>query len=331
MREGGFLAEIAKLNKINSRKVWEGEDQFSDWLAENLSRLGDVMGLELERSEWEKLVGAFSADIICVDRISGANVVIENQFTRTDHNHLGKMITYASGLKSSIVIWIAPRFREEHRSAIDWLNEISGLNIRFFGVVLDVFQIGDSVYAPHFDIVAQANDWGRHIKRASSSSRGVPPNETALKLMGFWEDVRSYFEMKCSPLELGNTVYDNLHYFKFGIRSIALRAVVEDNATKFRVEIFLAGQKKRPEYSRNWIDHLMANRDEIEKAAGEELNWKNPEQNVEISISCSPASADIDDPTLREAVIKQIYAKVHCLDKAFRPHVEAFVEKHGTL
>ena len=325
------MAEIATLKKINLRDVWQDEGQFSDWLAANLSRLGDELGMELEQSEREKAVGPFSADIVCVDQISKCDVVIENQFTRTDHDHLGKMITYASGLKASIVVWVAPRFRDEHCSAINWLNDISGSETGFFGIVLEALQIEDSDCAPYFKIVARPNDWQRQVKRSSSTPRGVPPNETALKLMSFWEDVRAYFESKCSPLELGNTTYDIRHYFKFGIRAIYIRVIAEDHATKFRVEIFLAGQKKRPDYSRDWIEHLKGNKDTIEKAAGESLIWDNPEQNVEISVSYISQKADIDDSASRAKVIAKIYDKVHRLELAFRPHIEEFVETHGTL
>ena len=224
------MAEIATLKKINLRDVWKEEGQFSDWLAENLSRLGDELGMALERSEREKAVGPFSADIICADQISKFDVVIENQFTHTDHDHLGKMITYASDLQSQIIIWVAPRFRDEHRSAIDWLNDISGPETGFFGVVLEVFQISDSAYAPHFDIVARPNDWQRQVKRSSSTSRGMPPNETALKLMSFWEDVRAYFEKRSdfmteqSSVRVGNTKFDFTHYFPSTVPRHYLRA-----------------------------------------------------------------------------------------------------------
>ena len=112
------MAEIATLKKINLRDVWQDEGQFSDWFAENLSGLDDELGIELGRSGREKAVEPFSADII----------------------------------------WVASRFRDEHRSAIDWLNDISGSETGFFGVVLEAFQISDSAYAPHFDIVARSND-----------------------------------------------------------------------------------------------------------------------------------------------------------------------------
>ena len=331
------MAEIATLKKINLRDVWKDEGQFSDWLAENLSRLGDELGMALERSEREKAVGPFSADIICADQISKFDVVIENQFTRTDHDHLGKMITYASGLQSQIIIWVAPRFRDEHRSAIDWLNDISGPETGFFGVVLEVFQISDSAYAPHFDIVARPNDWQRQVKRSSSTSRGMPPNETALKLMSFWEDVRAYFEKRSdfmteqSSVRVGNTKFDFTHYFPSTVPRHYLRAKFNRDITQFHVEIFLSGSRDRPEYSQDWLKHLMAVKDEIEEVAGAPLIWDNPEQNVEMSIRYKPETANIDDTTARTELLARIYYDVHCLDRAFRPHVEAFVETNGTL
>ena len=331
------MAEIATLKKINLRDVWKDEGQFSDWLPENLSRLGDELGMALERSEREKAVRPFSADNICADQISKFDVVIENQFTRTDHNHLGKMITYASGLQSQIIIWVAPRFRDEHRSAIDWLNDISGPETGFFGVVLEVFQISDSAYAPHFDIVARPNDWQRQVKRSSSTSRGMPPNETALKLMSFWEDVRAYFEKRSdfmteqSSVRVGNTKFDFTHYFPSTVPRHYLRAKFNRDITQFHVEIFLSGSRDRPEYSQDWLKHLMAVKDEIEEVAGAPLIWDNPEQNVEMSIRYKPETANIDDTTARTELLARIYDDVHCLDRAFRPHVEAFVETNGTL
>ena len=331
------MAEIATLKKINLRDVWKDEGQFSDWLAENLSRLGDELGMALERSEREKAVGPFSADIICADQISKFDVVIENQFTRTDHDHLGKMITYASGLQSQIIIWVAPRFRDEHRSAIDWLNDISGPETGFFGVVLEVFQISHSAYAPHFDIVARPNDWQRQVKRSSSTSRGMPPNETALKLMSFWEDVRAYWEKRSdfmteqSSVRVGNTKFDFTHYFPSTVPRHYLRAKFNRDITQFHVEIFLSGSRDRPEYSQDWLKHLMAVKDEIEEVAGAPLIWDNPEQNVEMSIRYKPETANIDDTTARTELLARIYDDVHCLDRAFRPHVEAFVETNGTL
>ena len=325
------MAEIAILKKINLRDVWQDERQFSDWLAANLSRLGDELGMELERSEREKAVGSFSADIICVDQISKCNVVIENQFTRTDHDHLGKMITYASGLKASIVVWVAPRFRDEHCSAINWLNDISGSETGFFGIVLEALQIEDSDCAPYFKIVAKPNDWQRQTRRQSASSTSTALTKGELKMSAFWEDVRAFFNENQSELEPGNSRHGAWLLFKLGAPSNYVRVIFVDNATAWRVEAILYGRKHSPEYSRRWVDHLTANRDAIEEAAGESLIWDNPEQNVEMSVSYNSEKADIDDPASRAEVIARIYDKVHRLDRAFRPHIEAFVETHGTL
>lgn len=325
------MVEIAKLQKINLREVWKGEDQFSDWLADNLTRLGEELGLELEQSERERAVGAFSADIICVDQISNTDVVIENQFTRTDHDHLGKMITYASGLKSSIVIWVSPQFREEHRSAIDWLNDISGSETGFFGVVIDIFQIGESAYAPHFDIIAKPNDWQQKIRLGSGSSRTSPLSENEHRMLGFWNEVRAFFNEKQSLLTPGNSRHGDWLLFKLGAPSMYVRVIFDGHATEWRVEAILYGRKRSPEYSRKWLDHMTQNQSKIEKVAGEELRWDNPEQNVEKSISYSSEPADIDDPTSRATIIKKIHDKVHRLDRAFCPHVKAFVATHGTF
>ena len=325
------MAEIATLKKINLRDVWQDEGQFSDWLAANLSRLGDELGMELEQSEREKAVGPFSADIVCVDQISKCDVVIENQFTRTDHDHLGKMITYASGLKASIVVWVAPRFRDEHCSAINWLNGISGSETGFFGIVLEALQIEDSDCAPYFKIVAKPNDWQRQTRRQSASSTSTALTKGELKMSAFWEDVRAFFNENQSELEPGNSRHGAWLLFKLGAPSNYVRVIFVDNATAWRVEAILYGRKHSPEYSRRWVDHLTANRDAIEEAAGESLIWDNPEQNVEMSVSYNSEKADIDDPASRAEVIARIYDKVHRLDRAFRPHIEAFVETHGTL
>ena len=165
----------------------------------------------------------------------------------------------------------------------------------------------------------------------------MPPNETALKLMSFWEDVRAYFEKRSdfmteqSSVRVGNTKFDFTHYFPSTVPRHYLRAKFNRDITQFHVEIFLSGSRDRPEYSQDWLKHLMAVKDEIEEVAGAPLIWDNPEQNVEMSIRYKPETANIDDTTLRTELLPRIYDDVHCLDRAFRPHVEAFVETSGTL
>ena len=126
---------LGRLQQIRDlKKYWEKEaTDFTPWLAqeENLALLGDTIGIDLELEAQEKNVGPFRADILCKDTGNGQWVLIENQLEKTDHTHLGQLLTYAAGLNAVTIVWISARFTDEHRAAIDWLNEISNENNRF--------------------------------------------------------------------------------------------------------------------------------------------------------------------------------------------------------
>ena len=135
---------LGRLEQVELRSIWANEaGDFTPWLAQedNLRLLGDTIGIELELEERERAVGPFSADILCKDTVGGAWVVIENQLERTDHTHLGQLITYAAGLKAATIVWIASRLTEEHRAALDWLNEITDGKFQFFGLEIEVWKI----------------------------------------------------------------------------------------------------------------------------------------------------------------------------------------------
>ncbi len=154
---------LGRLEKITDlRDVWKTEAQdFTPWLATegNLALLGDTVGLDLECEAVEKDVGPFRADILCRETGSNSLVLIENQVERTDHIHLGQLLTYAAGLNTVTIVWIAKRFTDEHRAAFDWLNEITGDEISFFGLEIELWRIGDSPIAPKFNVVSKPNEW----------------------------------------------------------------------------------------------------------------------------------------------------------------------------
>lgn len=140
-------AQLGLLEQVDLKNVWNNEPkEFTPWLAksENLQLLGDVVGIELELEAQEKMLGPFRADILSKDTVNNQWVLIENQIERTDHAHLGQLLTYASGLKAVIIVWIARRFTDEHRAALDWLNEITDSRINFFGLEIELWRIGDS-------------------------------------------------------------------------------------------------------------------------------------------------------------------------------------------
>ena len=149
---------LGRLQKVELREAWTTESgDFTPWLAkeENLSLLGETIGIELELESQEKDVGPFRADILCKDTATDNWVLIENQLERTDHTHLGQLLTYAAGLNAVTIVWIAERFTAEHRAALDWLNEKTDEKINFFGLEIELWQIGDSPIAPKFNIISQ--------------------------------------------------------------------------------------------------------------------------------------------------------------------------------
>jgi hypothetical protein len=159
---------LGRLERVDLRTAWLSESgDFTPWLAseENISLLGDTIHLELEVEAQEKNVGPFRADILCKDTASDNWVLIENQLERTDHSHLGQLITYAAGLQAVTIVWIAERFTEEHRAALDWLNEATSEDINFFGLEVERWRIGNSPVAPKFNVVSSPNDWTRRVSQ----------------------------------------------------------------------------------------------------------------------------------------------------------------------
>lgn len=150
------------LEAVDPREVWPKEDgDFTPWLAkdDNIRLLGEAIGVDLEVVGAEQNVGQFRADILCRDTDTGRRVLIESQLERTDHTHLGQLMTYAAGLDAVTVVWVARRFTEEHRAALYWLNKITGDEIGFFGIEIELWRIGNSDPAPKFNIVSKPNDW----------------------------------------------------------------------------------------------------------------------------------------------------------------------------
>lgn len=157
---------LGRLERLDPRNVWRNEaTDLTPWLLENLDVLAEALGTEIIPTQREVRVGDFKLDILGEDP-SGRPIIIENQLEATDHSHLGQLIVYASGLEAAVVVWVTPRFRDEHRRALDWLNERTDENVYFFGVELDLVRIGSSAPAPSFRLLSQPNDWQKAVKRA---------------------------------------------------------------------------------------------------------------------------------------------------------------------
>jgi hypothetical protein len=165
------MADLGRLERVDPRSVWTHEaHDFTPWLLSNSDHLAEILGIELELHRNEEPVGGYSLDLIGRDLTNDAALMVENQLAATDHIHLGQLLTYAAGTSASTVVWIATRFRDEHRQALDWLNENTGTNVHFFGIELDVVRIGGSDPAPLLRVVALPNNWQKEIRARTEAT-----------------------------------------------------------------------------------------------------------------------------------------------------------------
>lgn len=238
--------KLAKLEKVDLRNVWKHEAlDFTNWLAEpeNLSLLSEEIGVDISLIQTEASVGKFSVDILAEEGQTGRKVVIENQLEITDHDHLGKVITYASGFDAEIIVWIVREVRDEHKQAIDWLNEHTDEKINFFIVKMEVWQIADSPYAPKFYIVSQPNDWAKAIKQTSVQSSKV--SETRLFQLEFWDNFVDYAQIKKSSLKIRKPTRPQ-HYcnIKFENPIAVLGVTANKQANEIGCEIYFFDAKE---------------------------------------------------------------------------------------
>ncbi len=161
--------KIIKQKQISPRKMWPNEAvDFTPWLAENIEELAEKIGMELEVVGQEVSVGPYSADILAKDVNTGDYVVIENQLEKTNHDHLGKSITYASVLNAKTIIWVATNFTEEHKKALDWLNDNTNEELTFWGIQIELWQIGEDTASVRFNIVSKPSSDVKTIKKKTS-------------------------------------------------------------------------------------------------------------------------------------------------------------------
>ncbi len=171
-----------RIEHVPLRDVWEHEAlAFTPWLAANLDLVARELGVAaLDRVDEEVAVGNFSLDILARTH-DGRLVVIENQLESTDHTHLGQLLTYASGLGASIIVWVSSKVRDEHQSALTWLNENTGGDVHFFALEVGAVRIGDSLPAPVFNVRVRPNDWQESTRRSVAASAQIASSEEWLE------------------------------------------------------------------------------------------------------------------------------------------------------
>ncbi len=258
--------KLEKLKEVDIRKVWQHEQyDFSKWLAseENIQELGDTLCLSLTDIETEKFVGNYRCDILCKDEITGKVVLIENQLEPTNHDHLGKIITYASGLDASVVVWIVSSARDEHASAIEWLNKHMGDEISFFLIEVHAYTIGDSAPAPQFKIIEQPNDFSKNIKVIAHDGK---MNESQGKRLEFWTMFNQVLEERGYPFNKRKASTDHWYSVAVGLSQCHISIDLVNKEHKIRVSVWIPDNKEL-------FDSLYQNKEAIEKLFGSQLIW----------------------------------------------------------
>jgi hypothetical protein len=259
------MEKIGDLKRVDLRKLWPNEaTDFTKWLAKevNIERINEVVGLTLINVRSEVSVGGYKADIFCEDATTGEQVVIENQLTKTDHTHLGQIITYASGLDAKYIIWIVKSARDEHKSAIEWLNNYTNKDIHFFLIEVQVWQINDSSPAVKMAVLEQPNDWNKLIK---SNSKDKQATDRQLLVKDFWETLNEVLDERGS-FNPRKPSTDHWYSLPIGTAQCHLSIAVLSKKKKIRLEVHIPDNKEL-------FDHFAKNKDQIEKMFGEKLNW----------------------------------------------------------
>jgi hypothetical protein len=242
--------KLGRLEKLDLRTYWKKEaTDFTPWLAqeENIQLLSETIGIELEVQSQEESVGPFSADLLCKDIINDHFVLIENQLEKTDHTHLGQLMTYAAGLDAVTIIWIAQKFTEEHRAALDWLNRITDETFTFFGIEIELYKIGDSAPAPMFNIVSKPNDWAKQVKR-STASQSI--TETKLLQQQYWQGLKDFMEARKSFVKMQSPLPQHWATFTIGRTDFHLSATVNSRDNSINISLNIKGGQAKENYDK---------------------------------------------------------------------------------
>ena len=244
---------LGRLERVELRDVWLSESSdFTPWLArdENLEILADTLGLELELEAQEQAVGPFRADILCKDIGSNAWVLVENQLERTDHTHLGQLLTYASGLDAVTIVWIAARFTEQHRSTLDWLNKITDESFRFFGLEVELWRIGDSPVAPKFNVVSKPNNWSKSVNQAARAIDEAELSDTRKTQLAYWESLHQALNRQNGPIS-GNRKPQPQSWMSYSVgrSGFGLNAAIARPKRLVRAELYISNQHAKGSFT----------------------------------------------------------------------------------
>lgn len=313
------MVKIMKLGKLEKVKdlssVWKHEaNNFTKWLSEeeNLKTLSEEIGIDIELITTEAKTGSFSTEILAVESNTENKIVIGTQLETTNHEYLGKIITYASGHDAKTIIWIVKEACEEHRQAVDWLNEHTDDEINIFLCRIELWKIGESAIAPKFQIVSSPNNWTKTIKRSLDNKF----SSSKMLQYDYWTRVKEEIDENYSKFNSKKPRGSHHYDLSLGtsLATIGLHVITKSN--EIRVLLWIPDSKEL-------FNYLYESKDEIESELGYEVEWNNSEINKSSNIVISKY-ADINNQSNWDENIKWHLTKASEFYDVFSDRIKKF-------
>ena len=307
------MAEIGRLIEVDVRELWKHEQyDFSNWLAKesNIEYLNEILGLTLIEVDKEINVGPYRCDIVATDETSGLKVIIENQLESTNHDHLGKIITYASGLDAKVIVWIVKEAKEERRAAIEWLNNYTSSEIDFFLIEIHAYKIGDSNPAPKFEVVEKPNDF---VKRSKNKDDGELNTSQTERLI-FWQLFNDRVELKGKPFNIRKPTTD--HWYDIAIGTSAAKIAVDlvNKENCIILELYIHSDK-------DLYDSLYEKKNEIEGETGLTFEWNRLDSKKACRIKHFIYGLDFDNHSNYNQLMDEVIDKAIIMRKVIQKYL----------
>ena len=307
------MAEIDRLIEVDVRELWKHEQyDFSNWLAKesNIEYLNEILGLTLIEVDKEINVGPYRCDIVATDETSGLKVIIENQLESPNHDHLGKIITYASGLDAKVIVWIVKEAKEEHRAAIEWLNNYTSSEIDFFLIEIHAYKIGDSNPAPKFEVVEKPNDF---VKRSKNKDDGEL-NASQTERLIFWKQFNDRVALKGKPFNIRKPTTD--HWYDIAIGTSAAKIAVDlvNKENCIILELYIHSDK-------DLYDSLYEKKNEIEGETGLTFEWNRLDSKKACRIKHFIYGLDFDNHSNYNQLMDEVIDKAIIMRKVIQKYL----------
>jgi hypothetical protein len=307
--------DLGNFKKIKATELWKHEElEFTPWLASenNFGRLADALGLELQVEAIEVPVGPYSADILAKDP-SDNFVVIENQFGKTDHDHLGKILTYAATLGATAIVWLAERFTAEHRKVIEWLNEHTSEDLALYAVEIEIWQIDTSKPALRFNVLSQPTALTRQATAIKSAG---PITDTKKLQLEFWTAFRDKL-LADKVVSSAQTPHPRYWFnISLGRSNIHLSCIANTSDGRIGVRVYI-----RNKIVDAALPQLEAQKAQIEAEIGEPLKW-NPYPDKLDKVIVLDRAADLDDRVHWPEYVSWLVQRVDKFKNAFGQRVK---------